>query len=77
MSVTEAASLAVSATGVVAGLVTFARARRIGVALAVSVELWTAAGLLRLSADGTWRAVATAGAIILVRKLVGAAVTGA
>lgn len=73
MTLVEGASLVVSAAGVVVGVLSFVTFRRFSVALAAALELLTAAGLLRLSADGTWRAVATAGAIVVTRRLVGAA----
>ena len=70
MTVMVAASLVVSAFGVVAGLVVFGAKREPKLAVGVALELWTAAGLLRLTAEGTWRTLTAAGAIIAVRKLV-------
>lgn len=75
LSLAEAASLAVSAAGVVTGLFTFATTRRLDTSLGVALDLFTAAGLLRLSAVGTWSSVATAATILVIRKLVGAAFT--
>jgi hypothetical protein len=74
VNATDIGSLAVSAAGVVTGLVTLVTMRRFGLALAAAVELWTAAGLLRLSADGAWGAVATAATIIVIRRIVGSAI---
>lgn len=70
MTPSETAALAVSAAGVIAGVVTFVGMRRISSALAATLELWTAAGLLRLTADATWKAVAIAATLVLIRKLV-------
>jgi uncharacterized membrane protein len=74
MNVIDAASLTVSGAGVVAGAATLAATRRAALALAIALELWTAAGLLKLTAEGTWRSVATAGMILLLRKLVVSAI---
>ncbi|MDP9431512.1 MAG: hypothetical protein M3P91_01995 [Actinomycetota bacterium] len=41
------------------------------VALPVLLDLLLAAGLLRLSADASWRALAIAATIVTIRKLVG------
>ena len=70
MNATNVAALTLSAAGVVAGLVAVVTMRRFGLALAAALELWTAAGLLRLTADATWKPLATAAAIIVIRKLV-------
>jgi len=43
--------------------------RRITTALPVLLDLLLAAGLLRLSATGTWQAIASAAAIVVIRKL--------
>ncbi len=43
--------------------------RRVGVALPILLDLLLAAGLLRLSATGSWQAIASAAAIVVVRKL--------
>lgn len=70
MNVIHLTTLAISAAGVVAGLVALVTMRRFGLALAAALELWTAAGLLRLTADATWKPLAAAAAIIVIRKLV-------
>lgn len=57
------------AAAIVLGALVLARTRRIGVALPVMLDLLLAAGLLRLSATATWRAIATAAGLIVVRKL--------
>lgn len=70
MSVLDGAALLLSAFGVLAGFSVFASTRRLGLSLGVALELWTAAGLLRLSADVPWTTITAAGAILLVRKVV-------
>jgi uncharacterized membrane protein len=39
--------------------------------LPLALEFWTAAGLLRLSHHSAWSAIAVAGTIVLLRKIVG------
>ena len=70
MSALDAAPVLVSAFGVVAGLLVFGATRRLRLALSVLLELLTAAGLLRLSAEGSWAALGGAASIVFVRKLV-------
>ena len=70
MSFGDVAAAVVSAFALVAGLAVFVTARRIWLALGVALDLWTAAGLLRLSASGTWTALGAAAAILAVRKTV-------
>jgi len=66
------ASLVVTAAALVCGGVALARTRRLSEALAVFLDLLTAAGLLRLAATPTWRALATSAAIVALRHLGGA-----
>ena len=47
-----------------------ARTRELQQALPVLLDLLLAAGLLRLTQDGTWRALTTAALVVGVRKLV-------
>jgi hypothetical protein len=64
------ASWLIAAAGIVlalGGLIVF---RRPLVALRVMLELFTAAGLLRLSVDLSWEAVAGVAVVIAVRQLV-------
>ena len=63
-------SLGLGAAALVVGLLVLLDTRRLSVALPVFLDLLLAAGLLRLSADGTWGALATAAALVAVRKLV-------
>ncbi len=66
----EAAALAVAGFAVLAGLVTLLLTQRVRAALPVALDFLTAAGLLRLSAQQTWQAIAGAAAVIAVRHLV-------
>lgn len=70
MSVGHAATVLVSALGVVAGLAALAAGHRLRISLAVALDMWMAAGLLRLTADASWNALAGAAAILLVRKAI-------
>jgi hypothetical protein len=65
-----AVSLATAAAGVLLGGAVWLATHRLRTALPVTLELLTAAGLLRLSSDNTWRAIGTAAAVIAIRKLV-------
>jgi hypothetical protein len=58
---------------VVAGLATLAGTRRPVLALGVLLELLLAAGLLRLAAVDDWTGIATAVAIVVIRRFVSAA----
>jgi hypothetical protein len=64
------ASWVVAGAGIVLAALVFAVMRRVSVALPVLLDMLMAAGLLRLSAEAPWRAIATAGAIVVLRKLV-------
>jgi hypothetical protein len=68
--VVVAAALAVSA-------LTLLSTRRIATALPVLLDLLLAAGLLRLSATASWQAIASAAAIVLIRKLATLGITAA
>ena len=73
MNLADLGALTLSAAGLLAFLLTLAAMRRFGLALSTALELWTAAGLLRLSAQASWQALATAATLIAVRKLAGMA----
>jgi len=60
----------VAAAAVLIGLLVLAVTRSVRTALPVLLDLLLAAGLLRLSADLGWGAIAGAAAIVLIRKLV-------
>lgn len=68
----DAAALALSAAGLVAmaAAVTLAWDWRAG--LGMALELWMAAGLLRLARPGEWGALAVAATVVVVRHLAGA-----
>ncbi len=69
------ASLACVAAGLIAGVVALAVARDGRVALRVALDLWLAAGLLRLALPPSWDQLLSAAAIIAVRQLVGLGLT--
>ncbi|MEV0001691.1 hypothetical protein AB0H28_05310 [Micromonospora sp. NPDC050980] len=59
------------AAGLLAGLVVLVVARDGRLALRVALDLWLAAGLLRLALPPSWDQLLSAAAIIAVRQLVG------
>jgi hypothetical protein len=67
--VTALAAVVVAAAALVAGAVALATTRRPRVALPVLLDLLLAAGLLRLTGDPDWPALATAASIVAVRQL--------
>ena len=69
--VTAAAASGIAAAALLAGALALARARRPALALAVFLDLLLAAGLLRLAGDPGWQAIATAAAVVAVRRLIG------
>ena len=68
--VRETLPLAITAAAVVVATAIWAVTRSWSPALPVLLELLLAAGLLRLSADAGWRAIAAAALVVAVRKLV-------
>ncbi|WP_432507015.1 hypothetical protein [Kineococcus arenarius] len=64
-------ALGVAASALVAAVAVLLRTRRPALALGVGLDLLLAAGLLRLSADQTWRQLATAAAVVALRHLIG------
>ncbi|MGY1640254.1 hypothetical protein ACI782_03865 [Geodermatophilus sp. SYSU D00703] len=70
--VTSTAAVAVVAAAVLSGVLAPAVTRRPPLALALFLDLLLAAGLLRLTGDPGWRALATAAAIVVIRRLAGA-----
>ena len=69
--VSALAAMGVGLTALVAAALTLAVTRRPALALSVLLDLLMAAGLLRLVGQPTWQALATAAAIILLRRLIG------
>jgi hypothetical protein len=61
----------VSAVGVVAGIASGLGARHVHVGLLVMLDLWTAASLLRVSVDGSWKSIGAAATLVALRKVVG------
>lgn len=55
--------------GVIVGALAMARGLGLKQAVPMSLDLLTAAGLLRLSQDCSWQTIACAGAIIALRKI--------
>ena len=67
------ASLCCVAAGLCCGLVALVVARDFRVALRATLDLWLAAGLLRLALPAAWRQLLAVAVIIVVRQLVGLA----
>ncbi|WP_448641833.1 hypothetical protein [Geodermatophilus sp. URMC 63] len=65
-------ALVVSGLALVAGAVALVATRRPALALGVLLDLLLAAGLLRLAAEPTWTSLATAAAVVALRRLIGA-----
>jgi len=68
-TVTRDAALIVTAAGLIVALVALARTRRARLALALLLDFFTAAALLRLSAPPSWPALGAAALIIAIRQL--------
>ncbi len=68
--IVNAAALAIVSASIVIALVAFLRTHQLRQAMSFMLDLWVAAGLLRLSQDASWTAIAGAVALIAVRKLV-------
>ena len=64
-------ALGVTAAALLAAAVVLAATRRPLFALTVLLDLLLAAGLLRLTGDPGWTAIATAAAVVVLRRLVG------
>ena len=64
-------ALLVTAAALAAGLVALLATRRPAAALPVFLDLLVAAGLLRLVGEPSWQALATAAAILVLRRLIG------
>ena len=68
-----ALALAVVAASIPIGLLVAIVSRRVGAGIPAMLDLWIAAGLLRLSYTSSWSAIAGAAALIAIRKVVVAA----
>ena len=71
------AALIVTAAGFVVAAVALARTRRAALALALLLDFFTAAALLRLAAPPTWPALGATALIIVIRQLASHALTAA
>ncbi len=67
----------VVAAGLALSALTLLSTRRMTTALPVLLDLLLAAGLLRLSATASWQAIASAAAIVVIRKLATLGITAA
>jgi len=65
----DALALLCTAAGLIAGLAVLGTSRDGVFALRVALDLWTAAGLLRLAGPPTWQRLAAAAAIPALRQL--------
>ncbi|WP_461066396.1 hypothetical protein [Streptomyces pseudoechinosporeus] len=65
----EAATLLITAVGVVSFLTAYAATRTIRSALPLLLEFLTAAGLIRLAGDPSWSSIVLTVAVIAVRKV--------
>ncbi len=65
-----AASTLLLAAGILCGLIGGATGR-LKIGFGIGLDLWTAAGLLRLTGELRWEPLITAALLIAVRKLIG------
>ncbi len=70
-AVTTGVALGITAAGLLAAAVVLTATRRPEFALKVLLDVLLAAGLLRLTGQPGWAALATAAAVVAVRRLVG------
>jgi hypothetical protein len=70
-AVVDTVALGVTAAGLVAAAATLGATGRLRLAVKVLLDFLLAAGLLRLSGQPGWTALATAAAVVAVRQLVG------
>lgn len=66
-----AIALVVVAGSVVLATAAALRTRNVLAGVPLMLELWIAAGLLRLTQDASWTKIAAAAALIAIRKVVG------
>jgi hypothetical protein len=69
LRITDAAAWSLVLLGLVVGIPGTVLTRNRRSSIGTMLDLWTAAGLLRLSADGTWESIALAAAVIAARHL--------
>lgn len=70
MNMVIGASWCIAAAAIVIGFAALAVFRQPLVALRVTLELFIAAGLLRLSADASWTAIAGTTIVIALRRVI-------
>ncbi len=70
MNLVLGASWCFAIIGIALGFAALVAFRRPLLALRVTLELLTAAGLLRLSVDSSWAAIAATAALILLRRTI-------
>ena len=70
--VTAVFATAIGAAALATGALVLVATRQPVAALAVFLDMLLAAGLLRLVGDPDWQAIATAAAIVVLRRLIGA-----
>lgn len=70
MNAVLGASWCFALIGIALGIAALVVFRRPLLALRVTLELLTAAGLLRLSVDSSWAAIAVAAVLIVVRRTI-------
>lgn len=63
-------AIAVATAGLFSFVVSICIERSVKPGLAIMLDLWVAAGLLRLSTEQSWESLATTAVLILVRKMV-------
>ena len=76
-TVAHDAALLVTAAGLVVAAVALARTRRVGLALALLLDFFTAAALIRLAAPPTWPVLGATALTIVVRQLASRALAAA
>ena len=76
-TVSRDAALLVTAAGLIVAAVTLVRTRRARLALALLLDFFTAAALLRLAAPPTWPALGAAALTIVIRQLASRALAAA
>jgi hypothetical protein len=76
-TVSRDAALIVAAAGLIVAAVALARTRRARLALALLLDFFTAASLLRLAAPPSWQAIGAAALTLAIRQLASHALAAA
>jgi hypothetical protein len=76
-TVAHDAALLVTAAGLVVAVVALARTRRVGLALALLLDFFTAAALIRLAGPLTWPVLGATALTIVVRQFASRALAAA